>query len=341
MTAIPETMQAAELREYKEGLENIELFAVTKETPKPGPDEVLVRVAASPINPSDLAFLQGQYGIKKRLPVVGGFEASGTVVASGGGEYADSLVGKRIACLASLDKGGPWAEYMATPAAFCMPLLDSVNDEQGSMVFVNPMTAYAMLDKARKAGAKGVVQTAAAGALGQMIFRLAKSWDMNVVNIVRREEQAAELKSIGAETVVLSSSPKFERELLVACKKNEATFGMDAVAGQMTVTMAGCMPRGSTIIVYGALSGEAIPLHPGVLIFMEQKLEGFWLSPQLQKLSNTELSEMSNTVQKMIGEEFSSEVRSKYSTEDATKAVQEYGAKMSGGKVLICPGQGK
>ena len=327
-------MQAAELRAYSE---NIELFPVTKPVPQPREDEVLVKIAASPINPSDVAFLQGNYGFKKRLPVVGGFEAGGTVVRSGGGA-GDALVGKRVACVAPFDKDGCWAEYMVTSAASCLPLIDGISEEQGSMVFVNPLTAYGMLDTARRAGAKGVVQTAAAGALGQMIVRLAQKWDMACVNVVRRPEQAELLRGIGAEIVVDSSSDRFERELLVACKKNSVSFGFDAVAGDMTATLAGCMPRKSRVMVYGGLSGDDIKLNTGILIFMGQQVEGFWLTPYLESLTPEEFGAMAQNVQEMIAGEMASQVRLRLPVEKAGEAVQAYAGQMTGGKVLIVPG---
>ena len=335
---IPETMQAAELRAYTDGETNIELFTVTKPVPVPRENEVLVRIAASPINPSDVAFLQGNYGFKKRLPVVAGFEAGGTVVASGGGTHADSLVGKRVACVAPFDRDGCWADYMATAATNSLPLIDAISEEQGAMVFVNPLTAYAMLDTARKAGAKAVVQTAAAGALGQMLFRLAKSWGMPCINIVRRPEQVEILKSIGADMVLDSSSERFERQLLVGCKKEQATFAFDAVGGEITGTLAACMPRGSRIMVYGGLSGKPIQLNPGILIFLGQQVEGFWLSPYLEQQGPEAVAAMSDAVQQMIVSEMATQVRLRLPVEKAHEAVQDYARQMTGGKVLIVPG---
>jgi NADPH2:quinone reductase len=336
-STIPETMQAAELRAYNDGKENIELFAVTKAVPTPRENEVLVKISASPINPSDIAFLQGNYGFKKKLPVVAGFEAGGTVVKSGGGALADSLVGKRVACVAPFDKDGCWAEYMVTGASSCLPLIDGISAEQGSMVFVNPLTAYAMLDIARKAGAKAVVQNAAAGALGQMLFRMAKSWGIPCINIVRRQEQADILKALGADLIVDSSSERFERELLVACKKNQATFAFDAVGGPQTNTLAGCMPRGSRVMVYGGLSGKPVELNPGVLIFMGQQVEGFWLSPYMEQQGPEALAEMSAEVQKMIASDMETNVRLRLPVEKAHDAVQNYAKQMTGGKVLVVP----
>src|SRR5436305_13573525 len=106
-TQIPETMRAVELRAYEGGPDA--LAVVERPVPMPGVGQVLMRIAASPVNPSDLSFLRGAYGIRKSLPVVPGFEASGVVVASGGGVWANHIVGRRVACAAPAGGDGTWA----------------------------------------------------------------------------------------------------------------------------------------------------------------------------------------------------------------------------------------
>jgi len=146
------------------------LEAVEKDIPMPfKKGQVLIKMAYSPINPSDLAFLTGQYGIQKTLPTVPGFEGSGEVVATGGGLYANYLKGKNVACIAS-DKGdGTWAEYMLTDATKCVALGKTVSTEQGAMSFVNPLTAIELTDMAKQGGYTAVVMSAAASALSKMV----------------------------------------------------------------------------------------------------------------------------------------------------------------------------
>src|SRR5215510_6806649 len=120
--AIPHSMRAVQLRAYDGKLESIAV--VEMPVPQPGPGEVLIRVFASPINPSDLMFIRGLYGFKKPFPAVPGFEGSGTVVEAGTGLMPRFLTGRRVAC-ATADpkvKGGMWAEYVVTLAQFCIPL---------------------------------------------------------------------------------------------------------------------------------------------------------------------------------------------------------------------------
>ncbi|HEU4597223.1 MAG TPA: alcohol dehydrogenase catalytic domain-containing protein, partial [Pyrinomonadaceae bacterium] len=167
---IPATMRALELRDYEDA---DALALVERPVPRPGEGEALVRIAATPINPSDLMFVRGLYGQKKRLPVVPGFEGSGVVVEAGDGMMGRYLKGKRVACAAPFDGDGTWAEYMLTPAALCIPLDARTELESAASMIVNPFTAWALLARARRLGAKAVVQTAAASALGRMVVRLA------------------------------------------------------------------------------------------------------------------------------------------------------------------------
>ncbi len=115
--------------------------------PVPGPGEVLVRMEAAPINPSDIGFLNGGYG-GKTTPRIPGFEGSGTVVAAGPGILPRMLLGRRVACSAAT-AGGSWAEYLAARASLCVPLPAAMSFEQGATMLVNPLTALALMSIAR------------------------------------------------------------------------------------------------------------------------------------------------------------------------------------------------
>src|SRR5580698_4944044 len=134
-------MRAVLLKEFHSVLLVVEDIS----TPEPKAEQVLVKMAAAPINPSDLVFLRNQYGIKKKLPIVPGFEGSGTVVASNAGLYGRWLMGKRVACHAPEKGNGTWAEFMATDTARIIPLTKAVTLEQGASLLVNPLTAWAHL----------------------------------------------------------------------------------------------------------------------------------------------------------------------------------------------------
>ncbi|MBE7529474.1 MAG: alcohol dehydrogenase catalytic domain-containing protein [Chloroflexi bacterium] len=155
-TPIPEQMAAVILESY-DGAGALRV--VQRPVPRPGPRQVLVKVAAASINPSDLMFILGQYGFKKPTPTVPGFEGSGTVIAVGGstGLMGRYLAGKRVACVTQQD--GLWAEYATTTVNYALPLDDAVSLEQGAMSVVNPLTAVALIDLAKKAGQQTVIVT--------------------------------------------------------------------------------------------------------------------------------------------------------------------------------------
>ena len=140
-------MRAVQLRAYDGNPESVAVVELP--VPRPGPGQVLIRVAASPINPSDLMFIRGLYGFKKPLPVIPGFEGSGTVVEAGSGMLPRFLKGRRVACAAADPNiaGGMWAEYLVTSAQLCVPLSKQVDMEQGATMLVNPLTAWALMEE--------------------------------------------------------------------------------------------------------------------------------------------------------------------------------------------------
>ncbi len=251
--------------------------------PQPGTGEVLVKMHASPINPSDLAFLAGGYGIKKPYPAVPGFEGSGTVVTAGKGILPKLWLGKNVACAASPKYNGCWAEYMVTTAASCVPLSKEISMEQGAMMFVNPMTALAFFDVYKNLpnpGKKkrGIINTAAASALGRMVIKLGKTQGIPVISVVRRKEQVDILKAEGAENILNSSDADFEKSLKELAHKINATVIFDCVGGKMVQQLIDATPNESHLFIYGRLSSEPCEIQPGNLIFSESKIQGFWLT---------------------------------------------------------------
>lgn len=332
MTNLPATMRMAILKAY-EGRQAVELVEVP--LPRPGPEEVLVKVAAAPINPSDQMFLLGGYSGRRPLPAAVGFEGSGVVVSAGNSLRARALLGRRVAFAAG-EHGGTWAEYSLTQAAMCAPLLPGISLLQGSMLLVNPLTALVLVDIARQQS-PAIVQTAAAGTLGMMVQRLAKRFTIPVINIVRRPEQYALLLAQGAEYVLDSSTSQFDVELAELCRSLNARVVLEAVSGTTTERVLRAMPRGSEAIVYGALSMEPITLAPGQLIFRDQRVRGFWLSSWLGKVSVVKLLSMVVETQRLLDSDLASPVRACLPLEQIQRALELYEQDMTGGKVLIVP----
>jgi NADPH:quinone reductase len=331
-TTLPTTMQALLLRKYDGHLELTEL-----PVPTPGAGELLLQIAASPVNPSDVMFIVGQYGFRKRLPVVPGFEASGTVVAVGEGLNPAQWLGMRVAAFAGREGHGTWAQYMTTTAVTCIPLMPHVSLEQGAMSLVNPWTAYALLDIARK-GHKAAVHTAAASALGRMMLRLAQQANYPLINIVRRPEQVELLQSLGAEYVLDSSDPDFPFKLSKLCRDLGATIAFDAVAGEMPSQLLHALPRGGEVVLYGALSQAAVGnLNPGDFIFGDKKVSGFWLSVWIAQLSAQEMQNTAVVIQQQLGDTLQTNVRTRPTLAAAPAEIATYTSNMTAGKVLILP----
>jgi NADPH:quinone reductase-like Zn-dependent oxidoreductase len=328
-------MQAVVLRSYSEGWDNIAVDV--QPVPRPGVGEVLIRVAAAPINPSDLAFLRGRYAFTKPLPAVPGIECSGTVVAAGSGMLARRLQGKRVACAASETGGGTWADYLVAPARNCLTLPATVSNEQGAMALVNPLTAWALVDIARKRKARAVLQTAAAGALGRMIARLCLRVGLEAIHIVRRPEHVTVLHDLGALHVLDSSDPDFDRRLADLCRRLGASLAFDAVAGEMTGRLLAAMPSGSQIVVYGALSWEACAVDPATLIFSDKSVTGFYLVQWLRHKRLLSLIRLQRQVMPRLTGDLHSEIQARFALADARQALQTYESGMTRGKVLFTP----
>ncbi len=304
--------------------------------PAPGAGEVLVRIAAAPVNPSDVAFLRGRYGVRKRLPVVPGFEGSGVVVESGAG--VTGMDGARVALPAG-DGDGTWAEYAIARARHCIPLRDGVSLDAAASLVVNPMTAWALLDVASAGSHAAAISTAAAGALGRMIARLALHRGYPVIHVVRRPAQVAALRELGADCVLDASAGDFLPELTALAGARAATVAFDAVGGALTGQLAAALPRGGRVVVYGALADEDSRIAPLDLVFGGKRVEGFWLSEWLRTKKSDDLKLARADVQGRLGEELRTEIRARVRLSEVPEAIARYAADMTGGKVLVTPNE--
>ncbi|ANT53481.1 zinc-binding dehydrogenase [Mesorhizobium amorphae] len=252
--------------------------------PAPGPTQVLIKVSLASINPSDIAFIKGQYGQPRVKGQPAGFEGVGTVVAGGDGPYPKSLVGKRVAFATGVTNWGSWADYAVAEAVVCIPLLDTVRDEDGAAMIVNPLTALAMFDIVKEAGEKAFIMTAGASQLCKLIAGLAKEEGYRPIATVRRDEQIPLLKEIGAAHVLNEKAADFKAALREVIKAEQPRIFLDAVTGPLASTIFDAMPKRSRWIIYGRLDGEATVIRePGQLIFQHKHVEGFWLSEWMRQ----------------------------------------------------------
>jgi len=154
--------------------------------PKPESGQLLVKIIAAPLNPSDLGFIASAYQSVKKLPTTPGFEGAGVVIESGGGIMGWAMVGKNVAVSVQSGSTGTYGQYAIVDAMTAMTLPSEITLDHGSMSFVNPMTALAMLDKTQAGGHKAIIHTAAASSLGRMLNRIFIPEDIPIINVVRR-----------------------------------------------------------------------------------------------------------------------------------------------------------
>jgi len=233
----------------------LELSLAQASVSPPKDDEVIIRVEATPINPSDLGLLLAGSDVSqakvsgkgsqtvvtapiaplamralaarigKSMPV--GLEGAGVVTSAGASPEAQALIGKTVSTFV----GGMYGQLRKVRAADCLVLPAGIKPEEAASAFVNPLTALGMVETARREGHKGLVHTAAASNLGQMLNRLCQADGVPLVNIVRSEEQVQILKGLGAKHIVNSTDANFRNELISALKATGATLAFDAIGG--------------------------------------------------------------------------------------------------------------
>ncbi|MEM6925871.1 MAG: zinc-binding dehydrogenase [Myxococcota bacterium] len=333
MAGVPEQMNAVVLDAY-DGPASLRVER--RPVPEPGPGQVLVKIAASPIHPSDIAFIHGNYGFESPPPVVPGGEGAGTVVAAGQGLAGRYFLGKRVACLKMGEGDGMWAEYaLASAIGGVLPLRTSVGMEQGAMSAINPMTASAFLELAGRGGHHAFVLSPGASSLGQMVNRLARPRRIQVINVVRRSAQVELLRGQGATLALDSSDEDFGERLREACHQHDCRLAFDAVAGPLTQQLLHAMPNDSKVTVFGGLSKQAARAGIDHLVFEGKSVDGFWLGPWLMKKNPLGILRTWRRAQALMSTALQSTIRERVPLADAPRATQAYMSQMTGGKFLF------
>lgn len=338
MTAHPDDMRALVLTSY--GQPPYPLVAQNRPSPKPRRGEVLVRVAASPVNPSDLHFLEGEYAYRRALPTVPGIEGSGQVVAVGPGLLARRLAGRRVAFAVPEQASGTWAQYAVASAMSCFRLPQRISDEQGAMGLVNPLAATGLIERVKALKSQAFVSTAAASALGQMLLRQGTKRGLEVINIVRRPEQAMLLQQLGARHVLNSAEPAFPDQLTDIVRSLKARVALDAISGETTTQLLAALPPGGRVIIYGGLARQPSMLTSFDVVFSDKSIEGFYVPTWLRRKSLPQLFMLERRLPRLLDTELRTDVRARVSLDEAPGAINKYATAMTGGKVLILPNKG-
>jgi len=265
-------MRAIQLTAYGNPLEGLK-YVDLSEPEAPGPNQVLIGIEFSPVNPSDLLLARGIYGIRPALPTVVGGEGVGRVLAVGAG-VENVRVGDRV--LAPLSSF-TWRERMVVPARGLFALPPGADPRQLSMLAINPPTAALLLSEyVNLKPAEWVVQNSANSSVGRWVIAFAKTRGLKTANIVRRPELVAELQAIGADVVVVDS-PDASKEIKAAIGQAELRLALDGVSGPATGVLASTLSPHGTLVSFAAMSKAPMSISPLDVIFKPITIRGFWL----------------------------------------------------------------
>ena len=296
--------------------------------------QVLVQVLAAPINPSDVLTLTGQYGTLPPLPAIGGNEGVGKVVAHGPG-VSTPAIGQTVL----LPRGvGTWATHVVGEARRLMPLPNEANPLQLAMMVVNPPTASLMLSEfVDLQPGEWVLQNAANSGVGEYLVQLARLRGFKTVNVVRRESAVAAVRSAGGD-VVLVDGPDLDQRVAKGTGQAPIRLAIDAIGGQATNRLAGCVAEGGTLVNYGMMSGEDCCVSPRSFIFRDVTLRGFWLALWFRRATPAQQMAMFGEIGKLIATgQLKTRIQATYDVAQIKQAVAAAAAGEREGKILIVP----
>lgn len=310
------------------------IHAVESETPQPGDGQVLIEVLAAPINPSDVLTLTGVYGSLPPLPAVGGNEGVGKVAAHGAGVHAPPI-GQTVLLPVG---GGTWSTHVLAEAKKLMPLPDDADPVQLSMMTVNPPTAKLMLSEfVDLQPGEWVIQNAANSGVGEYLVQMAKLRGLRTVNIVRRESAIDEVKAAGGDMVIVDG-PGLIKRVAEATGEAKIRLGIDAIGGEATNRIAGCLATGGTLVNYGMMSGQDCVVSPRNFVFKDVTLKGFWLAWWFRNAPiDKQMAVMGEIAQLIASGKLHTRVHATYDVSQIKEAVAAAATGERRGKILIVP----
>ena len=324
-------MRAIRFEQFGPPAQVLELVDVP--APEPGPGQVRLRLTHRPINPSDLLTISGEYGSLPRLPATPGFEAVGRVEAVGEG-VRGLAPGARVVPLSA---GGTWRESAVADAAMLVPVPDSVSDAAAAQFVVNPVTAWVMLEEELKLQpGDWVVQTAAGSTLGRLVIQLGRLRGYRTINLVRRPEQVDELLALGADAAFCTDDGNVVQRIKELTGGRGAAGALDAVGGETGALALQALHPGGTLLLYGMLGGDPLPLHNGEMLFRGLTARGFWLSYWFRKTPPAQVAAtLGNLMQLMAGGDLVPPVEAEYDLADFRAAIAHTERPGRQGKVLL------
>ncbi len=302
------------------------------EIPQYGPDDVLIKVIASPINPSDMMFVQNLYGIRPQFPSPAGFEGVGTVVEKG--ENVKIAVGTRV----SFTGIGAWAEYTVTNHRTLMPVPDAMPDDVAAQLFVNPFTAVSMVEDSGVKEGEWLMVTACGSALGKMVIQLCKMRGIKTIGTVRRDDINDEIRDMGVTEIVNTSQPNWSKQVQKLTDYKGVKAVLECVGGATTEEAINCMSRGGLMLIYGLMSLDNPALNIGTMIFKELTIKGFWLTEWMKNATAEMRSKLAIEVIGLLASgKIQLPIEANYGLDDIAAAVTHADTPGRFGKILIKP----
>ncbi|MEM9443998.1 MAG: 2-enoyl thioester reductase domain-containing protein [Verrucomicrobiota bacterium] len=271
-----------------------------KELPKLGPGEVLVKMLIAPINPADLNMIQGVYGVKPELPAVPGIEGVGEIQEVGEGVYQEEVF---VGALVKLPvTTGSWCQRAVVFAGDLLVFPHGLSPEQASMMYVNPPTAWCMLNHFVKLKpGDWVIQNAANSAVGRSVIQICAACGIQTINVVRRDSLIDELKSLGADIVILDSSG-FHKKVRKELGDDLPKLGLNAVGGENAASVAKCLAPGGIHVTYGAMGMKPVSIANSLLIFADMTFKGFWMTRWYNEASSKDIDVMMQSLASLVVE---------------------------------------
>ena len=300
----------------------------------PEPDEIIVDIAAFPINPADLLTIEGKYAAKPPLPYTPGAEAVGHV-----SDVGSAVENFRIGDLVMLLSRENWTQKRKVKAAELLKIdAESENLFQLAMLKVNPATAALMLrNYVELKPGDWIIQDAANSGVGHCVIRLAAKSGVKTINVVRRENLIAPLQGIGAD-VVLAGSDNLAGRVNQITGGDGVRLAIDAVAGQTSLELASCLVDGGVMVNYGMLSGEPCMVMPDWIVFKHLTLTGFWLATQLRDMPREQIESLYKELISDISQGvLDVPIAATYNIDDIKDALEHAGRENRSGKVLVLP----
>src|SRR6201993_5324705 len=302
--------------------------------PALGQEDVLISMEAAPLDPSDFLFVRGMYGVRPSFPSSVGAEGVGRV-AKIGSKVDAALQGRRVLILPTYEQG-TWADQIVTPVRNLVPMSDEADPLQLSMIGINPVTAYLLLNRyVSLMPGDWIGQTGANAAMGQYIIALAKLAGVKTLNVVRREEVAEQVRQWGGDRVVLQGA-NLHKDIEEALDGKKLSLVHDSVGGTPVGELAKSLKNGGSIVVYALQSGELPVFSPGDFIYRGLSLHGFWLINWIRNAPRTEIQEIYQKLSDLVADgSLSAAVEQVYPLERFKEAFRQSLKSNHSGKILF------